>query len=101
MRRSTDKKTTEGGRKMDARMRPRWLKVGEAAELLNVSESTIRRCLADGELEGIKVRGAVRADRDSIGRMARKRRYADVARGEKGSARRWLPRLSRLRCKAS
>jgi len=82
---------------MDREKQPRWLRVGDAAHELSVSESTIRRCLTGGDLEGIKVRGAVRVDRDSIERMARRRRYADVVRGKKGSARQWLPRLSRLR----
>ncbi len=82
---------------MDGEKQPRWLRVGDAAHELNVSESTIRRCLADSDLEGIKVRGAVRVDRDSIERMARTRRYADVVQGGKGPARRWLPRLSSLR----
>ena len=82
---------------MDREKHPRWLRVGDAAHELSVSESTIRRCLADGDLAGIKVRGAVRVDRASIERMATKRRYADVVRGRKAPARRWLPRLSRLR----
>ena len=82
---------------MDKGNQPRWIRVRDAARALNVSESTIRRCLTGGDLEGIKVRGAVRVDRDSIERMARKRRYADVVRGGKGPAHHWLPRLSRLR----
>lgn len=66
---------------MSKNMPPRWLQVKEAAELLNVSEATIRRCLRSGELEGIKVRGAVRVDRDDLERMSKRRRYVDVASG--------------------
>ncbi len=59
---------------------PRWLNVHEAAELLNVSKTTIRRLLASGDLEAAKVRGAVRVDGDDVGRYLKERRYADLRR---------------------
>ncbi len=34
---------------------PRWLKIRETADKLNVSETTVRRLLASGDLEGAKV----------------------------------------------
>ncbi len=57
---------------------PRWLKISEAAGKLNVSESTIRRLLAGGDLEATKVRGAVRVDGDDLDRYLKARRYADL-----------------------
>ncbi len=59
---------------------PRWLKIREAADKLNVSETTIRRLLASGDLEGAKVRGAVRIDGDDVDRYLKERRYADLRR---------------------
>jgi hypothetical protein len=65
---------------MDARTRPCRSRLGEAAEVLNVSESTVRRCSADG---------------DSVERLARRRRYADVVRNAKAPARFRWPRRNR------
>ncbi len=55
---------------------PRWLKIHEAAELLNVSKTTVRRLLASGALEAIKVGRAVRVDRDDLDRYVAEHRYA-------------------------
>lgn len=49
---------------MKEEKQPQWLRIRDAARSLNVSESTIRRCLASEELEDIKVRGAVRVEGD-------------------------------------
>jgi excisionase family DNA binding protein len=70
----------EGEKVIGEQKQPKWLRVSYAARALNVSESTIRRCLVSEELEGIKVRGAVRVDRDSLIRLIRSRRYADLVR---------------------
>ena len=75
---------------MEDRTRPRGSKAGEAAEAPDVGEPTARRGLADGDLEGIVVRGAVRAARLDLERLARRRRYAGVVRSAKAPARfRW------------
>lgn len=58
----------------------RWLKIWEAADELNVSETTIRRLLASGDLEAAKVRGAVRVDGEDLTRYLNERRYADLKR---------------------
>ncbi len=63
-----------------------FISVREAATRLCVSESTIRRCLADDQLKGIKVRGAVRVEVESIGELIQRRRYFDVVRGVDPSA---------------
>lgn len=57
---------------------PRWLKIRETADKLNVSETTVRRLLASGDLEGAKVRGAVRVDGFDVDRYLKKRRYTDL-----------------------
>lgn len=40
--------------------------VAEAAKFLAVSEETVRRMIADGELSGVKVRGSWRIKRESL-----------------------------------
>lgn len=55
-----------------------WLRVREAARLLNVSESTVRRWLYHEKLEGWKVDGVLRVDRRSIETMVKTHRYVDV-----------------------
>ncbi len=57
---------------------PRWLKVSEVADKLNVSESSVRRLLDSGELEGVKIGGSVRVDGEDVDRYLKDRRYADV-----------------------
>jgi excisionase family DNA binding protein len=72
---------------------PRWLRVREAARVLNVSESTARRWLSRGKLEGLKVDGVVRVDGHSIEKLPRTHRYADVRKAQRSAA---LSRWSRL-----
>ena len=71
---------------------PRYIKIREAARLLAVSESTVRRWLAEGRLEGFRVRGVVRVDREFIDRFVEAHPYAVAARKGRPSA---LSRLGR------
>ena len=48
------------------------LKVDQAAAMLAVSTWTIRRLVHDGELFGMKIRGGLRIDADSIQRYVHK-----------------------------
>ena len=74
-------------------------RVDETAEELNVSESTIRRWLANGKLKGWKEGGVVRIERESIDQFVKAHPY--TARPRKGRPSP-LARLSRsLRYKAS
>ena len=57
----------------------RYLRIHETAEELNVSSSTVRRWLADGMLKGLKVRGIVRVDRESIERLVEAHPYRSIA----------------------
>jgi excisionase family DNA binding protein len=41
---------------MDEPTQPEWMTIAETALLLNVSKSTIRRMLADGEIPHVRVR---------------------------------------------
>ena len=61
---------------------PRWLRVREAARVLNVSESTVRGWLSRERLEGLKIGGVVRVDGHSIEKLARMHRYADVRKAQ-------------------
>jgi hypothetical protein len=73
-----------------------FITVRAAARRLCVSDSTVRRCLADDQLDGIKVRGAVSVDVESIGELIQRRRYYDVIRGIEPSTpshRQWWRRL--------
>ncbi|MDP9479393.1 MAG: helix-turn-helix domain-containing protein [Actinomycetota bacterium] len=72
--------------------KPGWIRVREAGQMLGVSESTVRRWLYRGKLEGLKVGGVVRVDRRSIEKMARTHRYSDVHKTRQLSA------LSRILC---
>lgn len=62
---------------------PRWLRVSEARNLLNVSDSTVRRWLADDKLRGFKDGGVVRVDRESIDRFVEARPYKASGRAGK------------------
>jgi excisionase family DNA binding protein len=63
-----------------------FITVRAAARRLCVSDATVRRCLDDGQLEGIKVRGTIRVDVESIGKLIQRRRYYNVIRGVEPSA---------------
>jgi excisionase family DNA binding protein len=74
----------------------RWLRVREAALALNVSESTARRWLLRGKLEGLKVDGVVRVDSRSIEELPRTHRYADVLEAKRrAGVFRWWPTRNR------
>jgi len=64
---------------------PRWLRIREAAEELNISESTVRGWLLRGKLEGLKVDAVVRVDRNSIEKLARMHRYAEARKAQQRS----------------
>lgn len=65
---------------METKGTQRWLRIREAARLLDVSESTVRSWLGRAKIEGFKLGGIVRVDRYSIEEFARAHRYADVVR---------------------
>jgi excisionase family DNA binding protein len=71
---------------------PRYIKIREAAELLQLSDRTIRRWLASGALEGFKVGGVVRVDVESIDKLAEAHPYVAMSRKVRPSA---LSRLGR------
>lgn len=74
----------------------RWLRVSEARNLLNVSDSTVRRWLADGKLRGFKDGGVVRVDRESIDRFVEASPYRASGRaGKMLSTSGWRRRLLR------
>lgn len=76
-----------------------FITVRAAAGRLCVSDATIRRCLDDGQLEGIKVRGSIRVAAESIETLIQRRRYYDVVRGIEPSApsrSQWWRRLQGL-----
>jgi excisionase family DNA binding protein len=77
---------------MTSNIKPEWLRVREAAQELDVSESTVKRWLYREKLEGFKVGGVVRVSRRSIDEMARTNRYVDVHKTRRISA------LSRILC---
>lgn len=45
---------------------PKMYRIREAAELLSVSEATIRRLINDGKLRALKVRGSLRIDENDL-----------------------------------
>ena len=57
---------------------PQLRTVRQAAHALNVSESTVRRMLAEGQLEGTKIRKCVRIFPQAIAKAARERQYAEI-----------------------
>jgi excisionase family DNA binding protein len=69
-----------------------WLRIREAAQLLRVSDRTIRRWLAGGTLKGFKVGSVVRVDGESIDGLAEAHPYAAMSRKVRPSA---LSRLGR------
>ena len=81
---------------MNEDLNPRYARMGEAAELLAVSEATVRKWLYAGTLEGIKVGRIARVDLRSIDKLPDAHRYQDVARQIRISA---LVRLLSLRWK--
>lgn len=64
----------------------RWLRTREAARLLNVSDTTIRSWLRRAKIDGFKVDGVVRVDRESIDRFVETHPYATGARNGRPSA---------------
>jgi hypothetical protein len=57
---------------------PGLLRIYEAAREPDVSESTPRRWLLRGKLEGLKIEGVVCVESRSIEKLPRTDRYADV-----------------------
>jgi excisionase family DNA binding protein len=51
------------------RARPEYLRAREVAELLNLSERTVRRWIADGTLPSVKIGGARLVPVDEIRRL--------------------------------
>ena len=45
---------------------PKMYRIREAAEILSVSEATIRRLINDGQLRALKVRGQLRIDESDL-----------------------------------
>lgn len=56
---------------MKAKTMPELLTVAEAARLLRVSPITIRRHIADGQIQGVRAGRAVRVPREALGRFLR------------------------------
>jgi excisionase family DNA binding protein len=81
---------------MEEDLKPLGLRVSSGAELLGCSESTVRRMLKSGELEGFRVRAGVRVDYDDLVRYVRTHRYLGVEDREEASIlRRLFPRYRR------
>lgn len=76
---------------------PRLLRIREVAADLNVSETTVRRWLTSGKLEGIKVGGIVRVAPKAIERFVTTHPYRAATGNAKPSA---LARLGRTLRKA-
>lgn len=69
---------------------PRWLRTREVARLLNVSDSTVRSWLSRTKIDGFKVDGVVRVDRESIDRFVETHSYTARARnGRSSTLSRW------------
>ncbi len=64
----------------------RWLRVRDAARVMSVSESTIRRWLLREKLAGFKIDGVVRINRDAIEEMVEAHRYSGAHRSRRISA---------------
>ncbi len=75
-------------------LKPLGIRVSSGAWVLSCSESTVRRMLKSGELEGFRVRSGVRIDYDDLIRYVRPHRYLDVGGREEASILRRLARLS-------
>ena len=73
------------------------LRIHDTARLLNVSERTVRRWLASGDLQGIKVKGIIRIAPEAIERFLATHPYRAATRNAKPSA---LARLGRTLRKA-
>lgn len=71
----------------------RLLKVREVATRLRCSETTIRRMLYDGEIEGVKVRGTIRVFPESIDTMLDLRGYRKLICERERSVRRLRDRI--------
>lgn len=56
---------------------PRYLSVKDAARWLGISNSSVRRHLASGKLEGIKLGGRVLVSRDCLESRPTRHRYVD------------------------
>ena len=71
--------------------KPRNLRISEAAEELNVSDSSVRRWLADGRLKGWKEGRVVRVKKESIERFVKTHPYevAVLNRRRPGAYRWW------------
>lgn len=74
-----------------ANTQPRWLRIREAAADLRVSETTIRSWLSTGKLEGFKIHGVVRVDREAINKLAKTQPYLASASKGRPSPRSWWP----------
>jgi excisionase family DNA binding protein len=72
----------------------RWLRIRDAAHVLNVSESTIGRWLVSEKLDGWKVDNVVRVDANSVEKLIKTHSYIRVHRARQQAA---LSRWRRLR----
>ena len=68
--------------------------VRRAAEILEVSEQTVRRTIATGELDAVLVRSCVRIPVSALKKFVQGRRYLDVKNRQR-SARKPLHRIFR------
>ena len=81
---------------MEEDLKPLGLRVSSGAELLGCSESTVRRMLKSGELEGFRVRAGVRVHYDDLVRYVRTHRYLGMGDAAEASIlRRLFPRYRR------
>lgn len=75
---------------MSDELRPQMFTVREVARALRVSESTVRRIVASGELEAVKIRNVVRVPKTRLERWLATRRYGVVRQEERRRlVRRW------------
>ena len=58
--------------------KPEFVTVRRAAEMLEVSERTVRRTIAAGELDAVLVRSCVRIPVSALKKFVQDRRYLDV-----------------------
>ena len=79
---------------MDEHLKPLGIRVSSGAWVLGCSESTVRRMLKSGELEGFRVRAGVRVDYEDPTKYVRTHRYLGVEGREEASILRRLARLS-------
>lgn len=80
---------------MNIEIPPTLWSVKQTAKMLNVSESTVRRCLIRNDLDGYRVGRRVLIPQESIADMLRSRPYRDKSNG--ANSRKKSTLLSKLR----